>query len=661
MRKRRNQENRRVGICENRPGDGYVSKENDKRRPLEKGRRGGASWFPANSGWAGRRRLPKSSLFEALVVVVVLSWLAAPVAVVGQGSGVGPGNYSGTLQNDRIAVFGSSYAWEPYGTHLGRIVGREVESFISGATGAGGALDGCSVFNTEKFGIIVTDFGSWDAMVGAPWSEIEVNLRELFQRLKASGAVVVYNQLIPDSSDVGEYAFARVCREEEVYLAPNITEGIATGIPDASGTGFTILVDPVFKPSGEHPCDEGYSIMAERTARTLFEVGLVEREEPCEGLSLDVPGLFANATDLLKKAEQEGFDTEAIREAYSMAEYLWENQHCYTTSWELEEEVLEPLVNTFENLDEVTQMFSRAEALMDEAREKGMNTDEMETNHEYAETSWRRMDPSIAKYYLQKILDLEEEIGAFQEPVMGKTVFEDDFDAKDFENWMWREGAEGTVNLRDGYIFLNLTDGEGKREACLLGMDESWRYAGVEVRLRCSDDNMLESDRGGGFRAWGFLDDIPGENILGFTSYCPESDPEMVGFSVTSMVGGETVFREPVTGVDMTDWHTYTVIWDRNNATFLVDGELVSTCNRTPSSRQRLFVLTQSGAWSEEGPGYRVGGFGYVEWIELKHDQHIQIDRVRVFGVPETAMLSVLCLLLPVIQKSIRRVWWFGA
>jgi hypothetical protein len=112
------------------------------------------------------------------------------------------------------------------------------------------------------------------------------------------------------------------------------------------------------------------------------------------------------------------------------------------------------------------------------------------------------------------------------------------------------------------------------------------------------------------------------------------------------MVGGETVLREPVTGIDMREWHTYTIIWDKNNATFLIDGEVITTTNRTPSSSQRLVILANSGRWSKDGPyGMLIGGFGYVNWIDLKYDEQIQVDKVRVFSVPETTTISIIAIL----------------
>jgi len=546
-----------------------------------------------------------------------------------------------SLQNEKIAVFGTSYAWEPFGPHLKKITGLEsAESFIYGATTVGGALPYCGVFNQNKFGIIVVEFGGEDRLHNIAWEQTEVDLRRLFRNLKNTGAVVVYNQVFPDSTD---YPYTELAIEEGVIPVPYITEGI---VRIESGK---FVFNPVFDGGdGTHPNDEGYSVMAERTAQALLDAGIVKNAETCKNPSANVTDLFSNATNLLEKAEQEGFDTEDVREAYSKAEYLWQNQFCYTTSWELKENIIAPITTALENMEEINQMFSEAEALIEEAKRKGTDTEEMETNHQYAETSWTRMDPSTAKHYLQKILDEEPEITALhQSSTIGETLFEDDFDQKDTENWMWRFGAEGTINLRDGYAFLNLTKGPKKSEAGLVGYDKKWHYCGLEITLRCSDDNKLESSIGGGLRAWGFIDEIYAENWLGFFSYCPESDPDLVGFSATAMAGGDVVLREPVTGIDMREWHTYTIIWDKNNATFLVDRETIATTNKTPSSSQRLIILANSGRWSKDGPyGMLIGGLGYVNWIDLKYDEQIQVDKVRVFSVPETTIITILCIVL---------------
>ncbi len=88
-------------------------------------------------------------------------------------------------------------------------------------------------------------------------------------------------------------------------------------------------------------------------------------------------------------------------------------------------------------------------------------------------------------------------------------IFSEGFDSQDPHwFWYWRllNGTERSLNLRDGLLFLNLTE-EVDREDKLVkvwvddcGEDRGnrWLYISVEIRLRCSDDNGWKMAKGGG-------------------------------------------------------------------------------------------------------------------------------------------------------------------
>jgi hypothetical protein len=111
-----------------------------------------------------------------------------------------------------------------------------------------------------------------------------------------------------------------------------------------------------------------------------------------------------------------------------------------------------------------------------------------------------------------------------------------------------------------------------------------WLYKTMMVRLKCSNDNKMNSNLGGGTRWWGFVDFLSGReplskprrNALYFKSGSPECEERDIGFSVESMVDEVVVFRKMITDIDIRDWHNYTIIWERGNATFMVDGKVVA-------------------------------------------------------------------------------------
>jgi hypothetical protein len=332
--------------------------------------------------------------------------LIFPIQVDGASSDSGYGNL--TLQNDRIAVFGSSWSAGYYGSCLGDIVGREVVSFILPDTGLVGAMDDCATFNNTKFGIIITPFGANDYWPqGRPWEEVEKDLRQLLRLLKSTGAVVVYNQLIPESLG---YLTGQVCQQEGVILVPKIAEGI--GLPMNLSPWF-FEGDPI------HPSGEGYCVMAERTARVLLDSGLVESAQTCEDLSPHISTVFSQAQGIIDAAEAIGAYTQPFRDGYDLAEYIRDMDFCYTANWSLNRRVIDPLESFMTvwggvgNLEEYfSEMFETVNASIQDVYEMGLDREAMLMGVDYsrAEKAWNENDYDTAKFYLDKVQSRFEEI-----------------------------------------------------------------------------------------------------------------------------------------------------------------------------------------------------------------------------------------------------------
>ena len=340
------------------------------------------------------------------ILLPTLAILFLPIQVHGVSSGNGHGNFS--LQNDRIAVFGSSWSAWYYGPCLGDIVGREVASFILPDTGLVGAMGDCATFNNTKFGIIVTTFGGNDYWPqGRPWEEVENDLRQLLRLLKSTGAVVVYNQLIPESFG---YLTGQVCQQEGVILVPNIAEGI--GLPMNLSPWF-FDGDPV------HPSGEGYCVMAERTARVLLDSGLVESAQTCGDLSPQIPTVFSRAQGIIDAAEAVGAYTQTFRDGYGIAEHVRDMGFCYTANWSLHRRVIDPLESFMAvwggvgNLKEYfSELFETANASIQDIYEMGLDREAMLMGVDYsrAEKAWNENDYDTAKLYLDKVQSRFEEI-----------------------------------------------------------------------------------------------------------------------------------------------------------------------------------------------------------------------------------------------------------
>ena len=216
------------------------------------------------------------------------------------------------------------------------------------------------------------------------------------------------------------------------------------------------------------------------------------------------------------------------------------------------------------------------------------------------------------------------------------TILRDDFDDPEFYSlWEKGEAGTGTVTFRDGYAFLNTTnrtggeeDADAKTGVTLWHKNRHpYRYAGVEIRLRCSDDNRIESGIGGGWRLWGFWD-LHATQALYFSCASPESPPDKVGLQAHSTVGNIEKLWEPITGIDIREWHTYTILWAPSNATFLVDGEVVATTDQAPlynmdvavANFHKVLALDSSSSSS---------------CMNVPYNQSIQIDYIHVFNITE--------------------------
>jgi hypothetical protein len=220
------------------------------------------------------------------------------------------------------------------------------------------------------------------------------------------------------------------------------------------------------------------------------------------------------------------------------------------------------------------------------------------------------------------------------------TLYRHDFDVQD-SYWYWDlEGDTVSGTIRDGYAFLNMTDETtSNASGRVIGWDNhptkgrdpvegegQWLYASMEVRLRCSDNNQLEGEEGGGLRAWGLVNyqAFPRQCIL-FLSLSPGSIPEIVGFWAETKVDNRVVSRQSLKGIDMTEWHVYTALWEEGNSTLLVDGEVVGTVKESPSVPMFGDVFLQN--------LYEGGDHSW--YLDVVGNVSIQVDYVRLFATKE--------------------------
>ena len=315
-------------------------------------------WAPAPSDKlsAGLRRYSSAMSFRsALGMVLLLAMLAVPALVRGSETSTGSLSANVTLQDDRVMVFSNSFGGLHYTNFLGIILGREASRMgQSGGITLAGALSQTSFLSEpgNEFGIIITNYGSADCERGYPWEQIETDLKELFRRLKATGAIVVYNQIFPES----EYPFGRICEEEGALRVPE--DYWINDLGDPEG------VERLGMPWGRsHPSFWGQLVLAERTARVMLDAGIVDWVEPCEMDSSDFAELYLAASQLIDQVQaldqaSEGVDvdTEGILDYLAMAEPLYEKGAYFATRWLLRDWIMEPLTITVERWDDILEL-----------------------------------------------------------------------------------------------------------------------------------------------------------------------------------------------------------------------------------------------------------------------------------------------------------------
>jgi hypothetical protein len=268
----------------------------------------------------------------------------------------------------------------------------------------------------------------------------------------------------------------------------------------------------------------------------------------------------------------------------------------------------------------------------------------------------------------------QEEAGSGREPLVvhdDVTLLRDDFNDPKIssENWNWEnpgllftQRGTGTVNIRDGYAFLILTKTKGDACAFLEREGEALKYGytGMEIRMRYINDNRSKSDIGG-VLWWGFS--VLGLSDLRFV-YLPSELGEDAEFRVHSghlqspRAGG---LWEPIPDIDITDWHTYTILWHYhgyNNSlaenmgwleyleidgAFLVDGEVVAATDKaedfSPHFTEYLHNVIYIGndlywsceSWEDWGSIYDSG----KRSVDIPFNQSLQIDYVHIFTSEE--------------------------
>ena len=200
-----------------------------------------------------------------------------------------------------------------------------------------------------------------------------------------------------------------------------------------------------------------------------------------------------------------------------------------------------------------------------------------------------------------------------------ETILFDDF-LEDQHAWSWRQQK---FTIRDGYMFLNIS-ADRSGDACSAIRDQYLKYAGFEARLRTSSPQVP-------MMAFGFGGGEAGVQFMWFSNLSSEAARGLHAFCEIQNLNA---FWEPIEIDEITEWHTYTVIWEPCNATFIIDGEKVATTDRVPNTIQEAWLYIMNNIFSEEEfPIGSPASCNNLPDTRIIEDQYLQIDYVRIFEV----------------------------
>lgn len=145
----------------------------------------------------------------------------------------------------------------------------------------------------------------------------------------------------------------------------------------------------------------------------------------------------------------------------------------------------------------------------------------------------------------------------------------------------------------------------------------------VEGRFRFTDDNGI-TDSGKGTRGFGFWK-LDQSNIAWFWSASPESTEEYRGLRAVVSRDGTVYLNQPISGVDIKEWHIYKIVISSTGTKFWIDGELVAESSYRPNAMDQFMM------WIDN---YRIPQFNY---LNLNIDEKMYIDWVKFYAGQEPA------------------------
>lgn len=199
----------------------------------------------------------RNTVIAAAVVALIAVWLLWPSHHVANRQSHGKNVIA--FGDSLTAGYGAP-AGDDYPSKLSALAGTPIiNAGVSGDT-TESALDriDSAVLDRDPR-IVIVGLGGNDFLSNVPIGTTENNLRAIVRRIEGAGAMVILLGFrFPTLGPSYEKMYARVAKEEQCLLVPDMLDGI--------------MSDPSLKSDEIHPNAKGYAIMAERVDGPLKQL-----------------------------------------------------------------------------------------------------------------------------------------------------------------------------------------------------------------------------------------------------------------------------------------------------------------------------------------------------------------------------------------------------
>lgn len=178
----------------------------------------------------------------------------------------------------------------------------------------------------------------------------------------------------------------------------------------------------------------------------------------------------------------------------------------------------------------------------------------------------------------------------------GANILFEDFEDMNDSRWYRRTDGNGQISYSNSVTEFKIPSSPGDLYSNAEIYDAEGR---LPYRLVTAMFNVCSVNPTNGSRGWGFWNGVfgSGMNLVWFMYMNSSASHDGLW---TYVVRNREVWSNPVTDVNISLWHNYTIIWRSGSVEFLVDGEVKSRFEgEAPDAYMRLDIWVDNKTWEE--------------------------------------------------------------